>query len=78
MINKLNSILVKVNSITGVQITPPEPTKTDLQLSRCISLVIGIGGVTLGTICSSKMLLGLGVLGTVSSIATTSELKNLK
>ncbi|WP_270942584.1 hypothetical protein [Romboutsia lituseburensis] len=78
MINKLNSILGKVNSITGVQITPPEPTKTDLQLSRCISLVIGIGGVTLGTICSSKMLLGLGVLCTVSSIATTSELKNLK
>lgn len=78
MINKLNSILGKVNSITGVQITPPKPTKTGLQLSRCISLVIGIGGVTLGTICSSKMLLGLGVLGTVSSIATTSELKNLK
>lgn len=78
MINKLNSILGKVNSITGVHITPPKPTKTGLQLSRCISLVIGISGVTLGTICSSKMLLGVGVLGTVSSIATTSELKNLK
>ncbi|MGL6108437.1 hypothetical protein [Romboutsia sp.] len=78
MINKLNSTLEKVNSITGVKITTPQPTKIGLQLSRGLSLAIGIGGVTLGAVCSSKILLGLGALGSISAIATTSELKKLK
>ena len=78
VINKLNTTLDKFNSITGVQITPPKPTKTGLQLSRCLSLAIGIGGVALGAICSSKILLGLGALGSISVIATTDELRNLE
>lgn len=75
MIEKLNSTLDKVNTLLGVKMDIPKPTKSGLKLSRVFSATLGIGGIALGTINSSKLLITLGTLGAVSTIVTTHELK---
>ncbi|WP_315079227.1 hypothetical protein [uncultured Clostridium sp.] len=77
MIKKLNSILSKVNDAVGIEIDIPKPTKSGLKLSRVLSTTLGVGGLTIGGISSSKVLLALGTLGTISAIVTTYEIKKL-
>lgn len=75
MIEKLNSTLDKVNTLVGVEMDIPKPTKSGLKLSKAFSVALGIGGIALGTIYTSKLLITLGTLGAISTIATTHELK---
>jgi hypothetical protein len=75
MIEKLNSTLGKVNDVVGIKMDIPKPTKSGLKLSRALSATLGLGCLTLGVISSSKILLALGTLGTVSTVVTTYEIK---
>lgn len=76
MIKKLNSTLKKVNHAIGIDIEIPKPTKSALKLSRGFCSVLGASCIPVGIIISSKALLVLGTLGTISAIATTHEIKN--
>lgn len=75
MIEKLNSTFSKVNNAVGIEMDIPKPTKSGLKLSRVLSAAIGVGCLTLGRISSSKVLLTLGTLGTISAIMTSHEMK---
>lgn len=75
MIEKLNSTLGRVNDVVGIKMDIPKPTKSGLKLSRALSATLGLGCITLGVISSSKILLALGTLGTVSTVVTTYEIK---
>ena len=75
MIEKLNSTLGKVNDAVGIKMDIPKPTKSGLKLSWTLSATLGLGCLTLGVISSSKILLALGTLGIVSTVATTYEIK---
>ena len=78
MIEKLNSTLDKVNTSVGVEMDIPKPTKSGLKLSRAFCVTLGVGGIALGTIYTSKLLITLGALGAISTISTTYELKKIK
>lgn len=75
MIKKLNSMLSKVNDIAGIDMDIPKPTKSGLKISRVLSATLAIGGITIGAISSSKVLISLGTLGAISAVATTHEIK---
>ncbi|MGE7916884.1 hypothetical protein [Lysinibacillus xylanilyticus] len=77
MIKKLDETLTRVNKVAGVNMNIPKVTKSKLKYSRYLTTVVGIGGLTLGVIGSSKSLLVLGTISVLSSIATTNELRKL-
>ncbi|MFJ8090998.1 hypothetical protein ACIQ7N_22845 [Lysinibacillus sp. NPDC095746] len=77
MIKKLDETLISVNKLAGVNIKIPKATKSKLKYSRYLTTAVGVGGLTLGIIGSSKSILVLGTIGILSSIATTNELRKL-
>lgn len=74
MIEKSNSTLSKINHLVGIDINIPKPTKLGLKLNIGFSSVLGISCIPLGIILSSKTLLALGTLGTISAIVNTHEI----
>ncbi|MFF5994195.1 hypothetical protein AAGS61_05510 [Lysinibacillus sp. KU-BSD001] len=77
MIKYLDATFTKVNKLAGVNMTIPKATKSKLKLSRYFTTTLGVGGVTLGVINSSIPLLVLGTISTISSIATTIEIRKM-
>lgn len=75
MIKRLDATLTKVNTLAGVNMTIPKATKSKLKLSRYFTTTLGVGGLTLGIIVPSTPLLVLGAISTLSSIATTIEIR---
>ncbi|MBG9455735.1 hypothetical protein ABE61_17155 [Lysinibacillus sphaericus] len=77
MIKQLDAALNKVNKMVGVNVKTPKVTKSRLKYSRYLTTVIGVGGLTLGIMSSSKSLLVLGTIGILSAIATTIEIRKI-
>ncbi|MEB2299041.1 hypothetical protein LAV72_05315 [Lysinibacillus xylanilyticus] len=75
MIKQLDTALIKVNKMVGVNVKTPKVTTSKLKYSRFFTTVVGVGGLTLGIMGPSKSLLVLGTIGIVSSIATTNEIR---
>ncbi|MGE7945490.1 hypothetical protein [Lysinibacillus sp. NPDC093688] len=75
MIKQLDTALIKVNKMGGVNVKTSKVTTSKLKYSRFFTTVVGVGGLTLGIIGPSKSLLVLGTIGILSSIATTNEIR---
>lgn len=77
MIKEINQQVNRVNKKIGLNMEIPMPSKKTLEINEKVNIATSVTCLTLGTLTSSKWLIGLGILSGLSATFTHVEKKKL-
>ncbi|HCM88607.1 MULTISPECIES: hypothetical protein [Vagococcus] len=77
MLKEMNQKINQINKKIGVNMEISMPSKRVLEINEKSNILISVTCLSLGTLTSSKILLGLGILSGVSAIVTHVEKKKI-